>query len=158
VGEFERAVQLAALPALDSIALYYLHRVDPQTPLDTSLTAIKECRDPGKIRNVGLSEVGIEQIERAREIVPIAAVQHHYNLTERRSGDVVDDCAREEIAFVPSSPRAATAAGRSCCAAVLGIAVAPQIAAAGATGGLWHTASSVPKQAERFFRSRVSPV
>ena len=88
----------------DSIALYYLHRVDPQTPLETSLTAIKEYRDAGKIRNVGLSEVSIEQIERAREIVPIAAVQNHYNLSERRSEDVVDYCAREEIAFVPFFP------------------------------------------------------
>jgi pyridoxine 4-dehydrogenase len=89
----------------DSIGLYYLHRVDPQTPLETSLTAIKEYRDAGKIRNVGLSEVGIEQIERAREIVPIAAVQnHYYNLSERRSEDVVDYCAREEIAFVPFFP------------------------------------------------------
>jgi pyridoxine 4-dehydrogenase len=88
----------------DSIALYYLHRVDPHTPLETSLTTIKEYRDAGKIRNIGLSEVGIEQIERAREIVPIAAVQNHYNLSERRSEDVVDYCAREEIAFVPFFP------------------------------------------------------
>src|SRR4051812_2156425 len=55
----------------DSIALYYLHRVDPQTPLEASLGAIAEHRDKGDIRHVGLSEVSVEQIERAREVVPI---------------------------------------------------------------------------------------
>jgi pyridoxine 4-dehydrogenase len=88
----------------DSIALYYLHRVDPETPLEVSLGAIKEYRDSGKIRHVGLSQVGVDQIERAREIVPIAAVQNHYNLTERRYEDVVDYCAREGIVFVPYYP------------------------------------------------------
>jgi pyridoxine 4-dehydrogenase len=88
----------------DSIALYYLHRVDPQTPLEVSLGAIKEYRDSGKIRHVGLSQVGIDQIERAREVVPIAAVQNHYNLSERKYEDVVDYCARESIVFVPYFP------------------------------------------------------
>jgi pyridoxine 4-dehydrogenase len=87
-----------------SIALYYLHRVDPETPLEQSLATIKEYRDSGKIRHVGLSEVGIDQIERAREVVPIAAVQNHYNLSERRHEDVVDYCAREDIVFVPFFP------------------------------------------------------
>jgi pyridoxine 4-dehydrogenase len=88
----------------DSIALYYLHRVDPETPLEESLGAIKEYRDSGKIRHVGVSNVGIDQIERARRIVPIAAVQNHYNLTERRHEDVVDYCAAEGIVFVPYFP------------------------------------------------------
>jgi len=88
----------------DRIALYYLHRVDPETPLEVSLTEIKEYRDSGRIQHVGLSEVGVEQIERAREIVPIAAVQNHYNLSERRWEDVVDYCAREGIVFVPFFP------------------------------------------------------
>src|SRR5207302_753517 len=60
----------------DSIALYYLHRVDPETPLEESLGAIEEYRDSGKIRHVGLSQVGIDQIERARRVVPIVAVQN----------------------------------------------------------------------------------
>jgi pyridoxine 4-dehydrogenase len=88
----------------DAIALYYLHRVDPQTPLEESLAAIKEYRDSGKIRQVGLSEVGIDQIERACAVVPIAAVQNQYNLSERRYEDVVDHCAREGIVFVPFFP------------------------------------------------------
>lgn len=88
----------------ESIELYYLHRVDPETPLEESLGAIAECRDAGKVRHVGISQVDVEQIERAREVVPIAAVQNHYNLAERRYDDVVDHCAREGIVFVPYFP------------------------------------------------------
>ena len=60
----------------DSIDLYYLHRVDPQTPLETTLQTLAEHRDRGIIKSVGLSEVSIEQIEQARELLPIAAVQN----------------------------------------------------------------------------------
>jgi aryl-alcohol dehydrogenase-like predicted oxidoreductase len=89
---------------VDSIALYYLHRVDPETPLEESVGALAECREAGKIRHVGLSQVDVGQIERAREVVPITAVQNHYNLAERRYEDVVDHCAREGIVFVPYFP------------------------------------------------------
>jgi aryl-alcohol dehydrogenase-like predicted oxidoreductase len=88
----------------DSIALYYLHRVDPETPLEESLAAIKEYRDRGQIRDVGISEVSIDEIERARKVVPIAAVQNHYNLSERKHDAVVDYCAKENIVFVPYYP------------------------------------------------------
>jgi pyridoxine 4-dehydrogenase len=88
----------------ETIALYYLHRVDPETPLEDSLGAIKEYRDGGKVRHVGLSEVGIDQIERAREVVPIAAVQNNYSLAERKHDDVVDYCAAQGIVFVPFFP------------------------------------------------------
>ena len=88
----------------DAIVLYYLHRVDPQVPLEESLGAIKEYRDRGKIRHVGLSQVDIAQIERARQVVPIAAVQNHYNLSERKYDPVVDHCEREGIVFVPFFP------------------------------------------------------
>jgi pyridoxine 4-dehydrogenase len=88
----------------ETIALYYLHRVDPVTPLEDSLGAINEYRDSGTIRNVGLSEVGIDQIERAREVVPVAAVQNRYSLVERTHDEVVDYCAAEGIVFVPFFP------------------------------------------------------
>jgi pyridoxine 4-dehydrogenase len=88
----------------DSIALYYLHRVDPRTPLEESLAVIAEYRDRGSIREAGICAVGIEQIERARRVVPIAAVQNPYNLAEREYEDVVDYCAREGIVFVPYYP------------------------------------------------------
>ena len=88
----------------ESISLYYLHRPDPQTPIEDSVTTIKECLEAGKIRHVGLSNVSIDQIKRAREIVPIVAVQNHYNLSERRHEDVVNYCAEEGIVFVPYYP------------------------------------------------------
>ena len=88
----------------ESIALYYLHRVDPETPLEESLAAIKEYRDRGQIRHVGVSEVSIDQIDRARSVVPIAAVQNHYNVSERKHEPVVDYCEKEDIVFVPFFP------------------------------------------------------
>lgn len=88
----------------ERIELYYLHRIHPETSLEESVRAIAEYRDVGKIRHVGLSEVGVEQIERAREVVPIAAVQNEYNLSDRRWDGVVDYCAGEGIVFVPFFP------------------------------------------------------
>src|SRR5919204_2756120 len=88
----------------DTIGLYYLHRVDPETPLEESLGTIAEYRDAGKIQHVGLSQVGIEQIERAHRVLPIAAVQNRYNLADREYEDVVDYCAGEGIVFVPYYP------------------------------------------------------
>jgi aryl-alcohol dehydrogenase-like predicted oxidoreductase len=86
------------------IGLYYLHRVDPETPLEESLGAIKAYVDRGAIRHVGVSEVSVEQIEQARRVVPIAAVQNRYNLADRGHDDVIDHCEREGIAFVPYYP------------------------------------------------------
>jgi pyridoxine 4-dehydrogenase len=88
----------------EAIGLYYLHRVDPETPLEESLGAIKAYVDRGAIRNAGLSDVGVEQIERARDVLAIAAVQNRYNVAERGHDDVVDFCEREGIAFVPYYP------------------------------------------------------
>lgn len=88
----------------ETISLYYLHRVDPETPIEESLGTIKEYRDRGTIRHVGISQVGIDQIERARKVVPIAAVQNHYNPSERMYDAVVDYCTREDILFVPFYP------------------------------------------------------
>jgi pyridoxine 4-dehydrogenase len=88
----------------DSITLYYLHRVDPETPLEDSLGAIKEYLDSGKIRHVGICEVGVDLIERARRVLPISVVQNHYNLSDREYDDVVDYCAAEGIVFVPFFP------------------------------------------------------
>jgi pyridoxine 4-dehydrogenase len=88
----------------DSLQLYYLHRVHPDTPLEESLRVIKEYRDGGKIRHVGVSQLGIDEIERARAVVPITAVQNRYNLSERTYEDVVDYCAGEGIVFVPFFP------------------------------------------------------
>ncbi len=88
----------------DVIDLHYLHRVDPETPLETSLAAIDEYRRAGQIRHVGVSEVGVDELERARQVLPIAAVQNRYNLSERGHDEVIDHCEAEGIAFVPFFP------------------------------------------------------
>jgi pyridoxine 4-dehydrogenase len=88
----------------DVIDLYYLHRVHDRTPLEESMGVIAEARAAGKIRDVGISEVGVGQIERARAVVPITAVQNRYNLGDREHDPVIDHCAANGIAFVPYYP------------------------------------------------------
>lgn len=88
----------------ETIALYYLHRVDPETPLEESLGVIEEYRSAGRIEHVGISDVSVEQIESARAVTPIAAVQNEYNLAQRKWDEVVDYCERNEILFVPYYP------------------------------------------------------
>jgi pyridoxine 4-dehydrogenase len=88
----------------ETLALVYLHRVDPDVPIEESLAVLREYRDGGRIEHVGVSDVGVDQIERARSVVPIAAVQNEYNLAERRYEDVVDFCEREGLVFVPYYP------------------------------------------------------
>ena len=93
------------------ISLYYLHRVDPETPLEESLGVIAEYRDRGRIRNVGISDVSVEQIRAARQVVPIAAVQNQYSLSERKHDDVVDYCAERRHPVRSLLPAARRLAG-----------------------------------------------
>ncbi len=90
----------------DRIDLYQLHRIDPRVPLEESVGTLAELREEGKIRHVGLSEVSIEELEHAREIVPIASVQNRYSLIDRGYEDVLDFCERESIGFIPWFPLA----------------------------------------------------
>jgi aryl-alcohol dehydrogenase-like predicted oxidoreductase len=89
---------------VDAIGLYYLHRPDPEVPFEESIGALAEERDAGRIRHVGLSQVSVNQVERAREIVEIAAVQHHYSLVEQGNDDLVSHCESGGIVFVPFFP------------------------------------------------------
>ena len=91
---------------LDRIDLYQLHRIDPRVPAEEPLGALAELREEGKIRHIGLSEVSVEQIQRAQQIVPIVSVQNRYNLTDWDSEDVLDFCEREGIGFIPWFPLA----------------------------------------------------
>lgn len=95
-----------SLLKLETIDLYQLHRIDPKVPMEDQLGTMADLRDEGKVRHVGLSEVGVEEIEKARQIVPIATVQNRYNLTDRDHEDVLDFCEREGIGFVPWFPLA----------------------------------------------------
>jgi aryl-alcohol dehydrogenase-like predicted oxidoreductase len=88
----------------DAIDLYYLHRIHAETPLEESLGAIADYREQGKVREIGISAVDVEQVQAARRIVPIAAVQNAYNLADRTYDDVVDYCEENGIVFVPYYP------------------------------------------------------
>jgi aryl-alcohol dehydrogenase-like predicted oxidoreductase len=88
----------------EAIDLYYLHRVHAETPLEASLRAIAEYRDAGKIMEIGISAVDVSQIDAARDVVPISAVQNHYNVADRSFDDVVDYCEENGIVFVPYYP------------------------------------------------------
>ncbi|HEX2252474.1 MAG TPA: aldo/keto reductase [Thermoanaerobaculia bacterium] len=92
---------------VERIDLYYLHRIDPAVPAEDQLGTLAALVDEGKIRHVGLSEVGVDEIRQARHQVPVAAVQNRYNLGDREWEEVVDLCTAEGIAFVPWSPLAA---------------------------------------------------
>ena len=88
----------------ETIELYYLHRVDPRYSVEAMISVIAEYRSMGRIRNVGVSDVSIEEIELAQAVVPIAAVQNEFSLKARDDGGVIDFCAEREILFVPFFP------------------------------------------------------
>jgi aryl-alcohol dehydrogenase-like predicted oxidoreductase len=89
---------------LERIDLWQLHRIDSKVPVEDSLGAIKEMRDAGKIRHVGLSEVDPTEIARARKILPIATVQNRYNISDRKWEKTVTYCEKEGLGFMPWSP------------------------------------------------------
>ena len=97
---------------LERIDLYQLHRIDPEVPLADQLGVFKELQDQGKVRHVGLSEVSVSEIERARKIVRIVSVQNRYSPTDRQHENVLDYCERENMAFLPWYPLGAGAALR----------------------------------------------
>lgn len=91
---------------LERIDLYQLHRIDPRTPLEESLGALKRMQEQGKIRHIGLSEVTPAEIEDARKIVGIVSVQNRYSLADRRNEEALRYCEQQSIAFLPWYPMA----------------------------------------------------
>ncbi|MBB6098740.1 aryl-alcohol dehydrogenase-like predicted oxidoreductase [Deinobacterium chartae] len=91
---------------LERIDLYQLHRIDPKVPLEEQLGVLRDMQQEGKIRHIGLSEVSVEQIEAARQLVQVTTVQNLYNLENRRSEAVLAYCEREGIGFIPWYPLA----------------------------------------------------
>jgi pyridoxine 4-dehydrogenase len=89
---------------LDRIDLIQLHRIDADVPLADQLGAFKELQEQGKVRHIGVSEVSVEELKAAREIVDVVSVQNLYNLTNRKSQDVLDYATAENIAFIPWFP------------------------------------------------------
>jgi aryl-alcohol dehydrogenase-like predicted oxidoreductase len=96
---------------VERIDLWQLHRIDPDVPEDEQFGVLAEAVSDGLVRLVGLSEVGIEEIERARQVVPIVSVQNRYNVLDREWDAVVDHCEREGIAFIPWNPIGAGSLG-----------------------------------------------
>jgi len=89
---------------LDRIDVYQLHVPDPVVPFDASIETLANMQSEGKIRLVGLSNVTVEHIERAREIVPIVSVQNRYSFADREWDNVVNYCEANGIAFIPWFP------------------------------------------------------
>ena len=101
----ELEVSLKSL-RVDQIALYLLHRIDSKVPEAEQFEALRAFQREGKIRHIGLSEVTVDDIERAREYVEVTTVQNRYNLEDRAWEKVVGYCERENIGFIPWFPLA----------------------------------------------------
>ncbi len=92
---------------VERIDLWQLHRIDPDVPAADQFGVMKELQDEGKIRHLGLSEVSVDDIVAAREVVEVVSVQNLYNLGNRQSEDVLTYCEQEGIGFIPWFPVAA---------------------------------------------------
>ena len=104
--EHLRAACLASLARLrlERIDLYQFHLVDPAVPIEDSIGELARLREEGKVRHIGVSNVNVHQLERARRVAPIVAVQNRYNVADRGSDPVLAACERDGLAFIPWSP------------------------------------------------------
>jgi pyridoxine 4-dehydrogenase len=93
-----------ALLRRERIDLLQLHVVDPRVALEDSLGAMVELRAEGKVDLIGVSNVGVDELARARTVTPIVSVQNRYSLADRSSDGVLAACARDRIAFLPWFP------------------------------------------------------
>lgn len=105
----ERSLELLGL---ERIELLQLHTVDPAVPIEESVGAMVELQGVGKVHLIGLSNVTLELIERARSVGEIASVQNRYSFSDRSSEEIVAKCERDGIAFLPYFPLAAGALAR----------------------------------------------
>ncbi len=94
---------------VEQIGLWQLHRIDPKVPREEQFDAVKSLLERGVIRQAGLSEVSVADIEAARRYFPVVTVQNRYNLVDRGSEEVLDYCTRGGIGFIPWFPLAAGA-------------------------------------------------
>ncbi|HVF43569.1 MAG TPA: aldo/keto reductase [Pyrinomonadaceae bacterium] len=90
---------------VETIDLYYQHRVDPEVPIEDVAGAVKDLIQEGKVRHFGLSEAGVQTIRRAHAVQPVAALQSEYSLwTRTPEKEVIPTCEELGIGFVPYSP------------------------------------------------------
>jgi pyridoxine 4-dehydrogenase len=110
LGRREYLRQCALMSArrlrVETIDLYQLHRIDPRTDRAEQLTELKALQDDGIVRHLGLSEVSVDEIKAAQEVFEVATVQNMYNLTTRKSEDVLSYCEEQGIGFIPWFPLA----------------------------------------------------
>ena len=105
--EYVRQACEASLRRLgvETIDLYYQHRVDPNTPIEETVGEMARLLEEGKVRHLGLSEAAVETIRRAHAVHPITALQTEYSLWSREPEDgILDVCRELGIGFVPYSP------------------------------------------------------
>jgi aryl-alcohol dehydrogenase-like predicted oxidoreductase len=105
--EYVRSACEASLRRLgvDTIDLYYQHRVDPHTPIEATIGAMAELVKEGKVRFLGLSEASAQTIRRAHAVHPISALQSEYSLWSRDvEAEILPTCLELQIGFVPWSP------------------------------------------------------
>lgn len=88
----------------DQIDLFQLHRVDPDTPIETSVAALAQAQADGRIRHIGLSNITRDDLDRALSAAPIASVQNRFNMSEADDAGLVDYTAQKGIAFIPYGP------------------------------------------------------
>jgi pyridoxine 4-dehydrogenase len=88
------------------IDLYQLHRIDPNVAFEDQIGVLRDLRDEGKIRHVGLSNVSLEQLQRAEQIVPIVSVQNRYNMAHRNplEEQIIEYCERTGKVYIPWFP------------------------------------------------------
>ena len=91
---------------LERIDLYQLHTVDAQVPIEESVGALVELQEAGLVRHIGVCNVSVDELARARGVADVVSVQNRYNLADRGSDDVVDACEGEGLAFLPWYPLA----------------------------------------------------
>jgi len=89
---------------VDTIDLYQFHRPDPDTPFEDSIQTFAALKDEGLVEHVGLSNVSVDQLETAREIVDVVTVQNRYHPDDRESADVLAACEEYDIGFIPWFP------------------------------------------------------
>ncbi|WP_226011941.1 aldo/keto reductase [Halomicrobium salinisoli] len=104
--DYLRNAVLCSLDRLrtDTIDLYQYHRPDPDTDFEEAVSTFAEFKDEGLVEHVGLSNVSVEQLELAEDIVDIATVQNEYNVANREDERVLEACEDKGIGFIPWFP------------------------------------------------------
>lgn len=89
---------------VDQIDLYQLHRVDPEVPFEDTFTFLQKIQEEGLVKHIGLSEVSVEQIQRAQQYIKVVSVQNMYSVDNRKWEPVLEFCEANNMAFIPWYP------------------------------------------------------